>query len=190
MLGVVIRYASVETKRIISTFLSMVQLQDGTADSIVSAVDDLVSELGLNKQNCVGIGTDNAAVMIGINNGVHKKLQEIWQTKLVLMRCVCHSIQLAVSSACDELPSCLDFLLKETYNWFSTSTNRQSAYEQLYKEFYDEDPLKIVHLSVTHWLSRYYAIDRIINQWEVLRLHFNSVSQKEKNYAVSQLAVM
>lgn len=120
MLGVVTGYDSVETKSIISTFLSMVQLNDGTADSIVSAVDDLVTIGSLNKQNCVAISTDNTAVvMIGVKIDVYKKLQEIWGTKLVLMRCVCHSIQLAqlaVSFACDELTSCLDFLLKETYN--------------------------------------------------------------------------
>ena len=98
----------------------------------------MLTTFDINKKNCVGIGTDNASVMVGINNGVHKKLEEKWGNKMVLMRCVCHSIQLAVSSACDDLPTCLDFILKETYNWFSNSTNRQTQYEGLYKEFYKD----------------------------------------------------
>ena len=34
-----------------------------------------------------GIGTDNASVMIGINNGVYKKLKE-YNSNLMLIRCV------------------------------------------------------------------------------------------------------
>lgn len=72
-----------------------------------------------------GIGTDNASVMVGINNGVYQLLKrEV--PHLVLIRCVCHSIQLATSAAMAEcLPRNLDFLVRETYNWFSRSTSRR-----------------------------------------------------------------
>lgn len=42
-------------------------------------------------------------------------------TQLLLIQCVCHSIELAVSFATDELSNNLDFLIGETYNWFSYS---------------------------------------------------------------------
>ncbi len=190
MLGVVLRYVSIKTKELVCTFLSLIEIENGTADCIVTAVDRLITQLGLDKKKCSGIGSDNASVMVGVNNGVHKKLEQLWGTKLVLVRCVCHSIQLAVSSACEELPTCLEFLMKETYNWFANSTARQKAYEVTYKQFYDTQPLKIPQLSNTRWLSRYYAIDRITSQWEVLRSHFNLVRQREKNYHVTQLADM
>lgn len=57
--------------------------------------------------------------MLGVNNGVFRKLQDEIP-HLILTRCVCHSIQLAVSHAvADTLPRNLEFLVSETYNWFS-----------------------------------------------------------------------
>jgi hypothetical protein len=49
----------------------------------------------LKKDKLLGIWTDNASVMTGINNGVHKVLKEYGLKYLVLIRYVCHSQQLA-----------------------------------------------------------------------------------------------
>lgn len=70
----------------------------------------------LDLQNLLAIGTDNASVMVGINNGVYAKLKaEV--PSLILIRCLCHSLQLAVSHAMtDTLPRNLEFLIHETYN--------------------------------------------------------------------------
>lgn len=58
-------------------------------------------------------------IFLGVNNGVFHKLKEE-VPHLILIRCVCHSIQLAVSKAVAEtLPRNLEFLVSETYNWFS-----------------------------------------------------------------------
>lgn len=78
----------------------------------------------------IGIGTDNATVMTGINNGVHALLKnETGNENLVLVRCVCHSLQLALSHASEEtLPRNVEFLIRETYNWFSHSSNRRVDY--------------------------------------------------------------
>lgn len=35
-----------------------------------------IQDIGLKLQNMVGLGTDNASVMVGINNGVHQILKE------------------------------------------------------------------------------------------------------------------
>ncbi len=47
-------------------------------------------------QTMIDTGTDNASVMVGINKGVYKQLKEEVPS-LVHIRCVCHSVQLAVS---------------------------------------------------------------------------------------------
>lgn len=94
-----------------------------------------------------GTGTDNANVMVGINNGVYKKLKYA-VPNLVLIRCVCHSLQLAVSAATAEaLPRNFEFLVRETCNWFAMSSSRQVAYND------DHDPMKIVRACQTRWLS-------------------------------------
>ena len=92
-LGVVIRYFSDTKQTIVSTFPGLVELEGGDAKSIARAV--LALKCCLKKEKLLGIGTDNASVM-GINNGVHKVLKEEYGLKyLVLIRCVCHSLQLA-----------------------------------------------------------------------------------------------
>lgn len=80
----------------------------------------------------MGIGTDDASVMVGVNNGVYQKLK-MDVPHLLLVRCVCHSLHLAVSSAVAEaLPRNLDYLVSEIYNWFSRSPSRQLSYRELY----------------------------------------------------------
>lgn len=83
----------------------------------------------------IGIGTDNATVMTGTNNGVHALLKnETGNDNLVLVRCVCHSLQLALSHASEEtLPRNVEFLIRETYNWFSRSSNRRLYYKNIYQ---------------------------------------------------------
>ena len=117
-LGIAIIYFDSLKKKIVSTFLSLTVLEECNADGIVSALKETISSIGLNLLKLRGIGTDNASVMTGVNNGVYEKLKaEV--PGLVLIRCVCHSLQLAVSAAAaNALPRNLEFLITETYNWF------------------------------------------------------------------------
>jgi len=39
----------------------------------------------------IGLRSDNASVMVGINNGVHAILKED-NPNLILIRCICHSL--------------------------------------------------------------------------------------------------
>lgn len=70
----------------------------------------VVSDLGLDLQKC-GIGTDNASVMVGRENGVHAKLK----FEVPHLVCICHSLQLAISEVCKEiLPTKFEILVAET----------------------------------------------------------------------------
>lgn len=101
---------------------------------------------------------------------------------MILIKCVCHSLQLATSHVCSEtIPRHLDFLISETYNWFSKSTLRQQAYKDLYKCLNDNhDPLKIVQACNTCWLSIESAVVRIVDQWLELKVHFQVSRTKDK----------
>ena len=87
--SVVIRYFSDTKQTIVSTFLGLVELEGGDVKSIARAVEAFLEKCCLTKEKLLGIGTDNASVMTGINNGVHKVLKEEYGLKhLVLIRCV------------------------------------------------------------------------------------------------------
>ncbi|XP_030760425.1 uncharacterized protein LOC115885480 isoform X3 [Sitophilus oryzae] len=138
-----------------------------------------------------GLGTDNASVMTGVNNGVYQKLKEDIP-HLILVRCVCHSVQLAVSDAVKEaLPKNLEFLIGDTYAWFSRSADRQGHFQILYNTLNDgKDPLKIPKVAATRWLSIYVAVNRILEQWQELRMHFEFWKGKDKCYTSEVLFAM
>ncbi|KAH9364077.1 hypothetical protein HPB48_001726 [Haemaphysalis longicornis] len=130
-----------------------------------------------------GVGTDNASVMTGINNDVHRKVKAE-ALHLVLIRCVCRFLQLATSAATAQaLPRNLEYLISETYNWFARSPARQIAYKKLYGLMNDGDePLEIVQACRTRWLSLEIAVSRIVDQWTELKAHFEMARRTEKCY--------
>ncbi|CAL8373211.1 unnamed protein product [Arctogadus glacialis] len=66
----------------------------------------------------VGIATDGASVMVGKNHSVFTLLKQK-QPSLQLIRCICHSLDIVAHKAMQLLPSNLDFMIRETYNWFA-----------------------------------------------------------------------
>lgn len=110
--------------------------------------------------------------MTGVNKRVITKLKEV-NPNIIIMRCVCHSIQLAASAVTKEFPGILNFLICETYDWFSRSSSRQLTYKWLCNTINDgHDPLKITQISNARWLSVQTAVTRIYNQWLELKTHF------------------
>ncbi|XP_042894354.1 uncharacterized protein LOC122268140 [Penaeus japonicus] len=190
-LGIAIIYNDEQKEKIVSTFLSLSELQEANAEGIVTTLKKTLDDFGLDLKRMRGIGTDNASVMVGINNGVYEKLRKD-VPDLVLIRCVCHSLQLSVSAATvDALPRNLDFLISETYNWFSRSSSRQATYRKMYNIINDNhDPLKIVQACQTRWLSISTAVERIHDQWLELKTHFDVTRHSEKCYTAEMLYSM
>jgi len=126
----VIRYVSTRESQVISTFLGMVYLEKADATTTAKALSELLKTCKIKMSNLVGIGTDNASVMTGVNKGLHEILKAEYDLlHLVLVRCVCHSLQLAVSHASKEsLSRNIEFLIWETYNWFSILPYRRQAF--------------------------------------------------------------
>ncbi|CAD6216933.1 GSCOCG00011369001-RA-CDS [Cotesia congregata] len=82
--------------------------------------------------------------------------------KLILFKCICHSIHLVCSHASEELPSNIDYMLRETFNWFKRSALQRKKYLDIYNTINDGgDPLQLVQLSGTRWLARGQAVARI-----------------------------
>lgn len=187
-LGLAIVYFSEQSRQLVSTFLHLAPLHECDANGIVRALKSSLHDYGLNLQNMIGIGSDNASVMVGLNNGVYIKLKEDIPT-LVHIRCVCHSLQLAVSHACSEtMPRNLEFLVSETYNWFARSSSRQQAYIDLFKLINDgHEPLKIVRACQTRWLSIASAVQRLCDQWLELKTHFGLTKSSERCYTSEML---
>ncbi|XP_017485766.1 PREDICTED: uncharacterized protein LOC108374302 [Rhagoletis zephyria] len=68
LLGIVIIYFSKTHNRIISTFLSLAELENADSGGIVDCLKKELKKLKLNINKLIGIGTDNANVMRKNNN--------------------------------------------------------------------------------------------------------------------------
>lgn len=54
------------------------QLEGGTAECITNTLNKAITNIfSLKTENCIGLETDNACTMTGINTGIHKKTNGI-----------------------------------------------------------------------------------------------------------------
>lgn len=190
LLGVTIRYFSKTLQKIVSTYLGLIEIESGTAECIVGAIVKLLNKVEFDPKKLLGVGVDNASVNTGLNNGVCELLKrELDVAHLIMIRCVCHSLQLALSHSVGEtLPRALDYMVRETYNWFGHSSKRKISYAQLYETLNEgKKPLQIPRVCDTRWISLEPAVTRILGQWEELKLHFEIARSSEKCYSAETL---
>lgn len=81
------------------------------------------------------------------------------------------------------LPQC-EKLARDIYNYFRSSSKRQSEFKE-FQSFADIH--KMLRPSQTRWLSLSAVVDRIIEQWNVLTLYFNSNGWKTTHVAAKYL---
>ncbi len=161
----------------------------------------------------VGLGTDGANVMCGVHHSVVTLLQRKWP-HIVHLKCVCHSIDLIAKNAVKTtLPSHIDYMVRESYNWFSHSSLRLSAYRDIaklvgfstsFEEAEEEDsheeesgekqeelpPPRLISPSDTRWLVLADCVEKILAQYDALKAHFQIVYSKEKCFQAKTLAEM
>ena len=188
MLAVCFRYFSRSRCEIETTFLKMVPLgESATSDAIGDAICKVINDSGLTLSKLIGIGVDGCSAMVGVHHSLATYFREL-VPHIIIFKCVCHSLQLAASKAADTLPAHLDFMIRESYNWFSHSPKRLIQYRELHKCITNNVPIKLRQLSATRWMSRYECITRIIDQWDSLQLCFQMASSNdEKCYTARQL---
>ena len=173
-----------------STHLGLAQLEECDESGIVTALKKLIVTKNLNINNCIAMGTDNASAMVEINNGSYSRLKQ--ENTLILLRCVCHSIQLATSYASTEcLPSNLEYLISESHYWFAKSSVRQYQYNELYKAINDgSQPMKIPSHYKARWLPIQPAVENTIAQCLEIKAHSKMDRLSENCYTVELLFEM
>lgn len=112
---------------------------------------------------------------------------------IMLVKGTYHSVDLIASKAMEAMSASLEFIIKETGNYFAHSSTGQAAYKSfIYCEssaaHEKDEPLKILSPSGTRWLVIADCIERILYQYDALKEHHLSVS--EKTYSVRLLKEM
>jgi hypothetical protein len=208
-----IRFFSRKQKKIVTTYLGMTEIAKADAVGLDGSVRQLMETWNLQGEDLVGLGTDGANVMKGQHHSLLSLIRVSWP-HVVHLQCVCHALDLAAKETVRKtMPSNLEHMIRETYNWFSVSSLRQLQYKEILDlvgfstsvDDEDEDemwndqvaelqpvkkPLKILSPSNTRWLILSECIERILLQYDALKAHFDVAYQNEHCYGAKSLREM
>lgn len=178
-------YFSKIKRKIITNFLGLVEITMATAEILADVIQEFLKNIGLNVKKMIGLGTDGANNLCGKHHSVYTILKQQCPS-LQLVKFIAHSLHLCCSKAATVLPSSLDFLSKEVYNWFSKSTIRRAAYKKIFDliNINENNAVhhKFVQLSDTRWLARANVLRVILEQWTEIKGYFSTIIAEEKNH--------
>ncbi|CAH0550488.1 unnamed protein product [Brassicogethes aeneus] len=177
-----VRYFSQTRKKIDTYFLGIIPIDKATSDILAEEIKQYLNNIGLNLNKLIGLGTDGANNLCGKHHSVFTILKES-VPQLQLVKCVAHSLHLCCCKSANVLPSAIDFLCKEIFNWFSNSALRRAAFKETFNLININGGSKFhnfIQLSDTRWLARANVLKVIIDQWVELRCHFNTIKVNEK----------
>lgn len=73
-----------------SSYLGSIQLDDGKANTITNVLHDTLSQMGLEEQKMVSLGTDGAATMVGRKSGVGTQIKSKYASRVIVSTIDCH----------------------------------------------------------------------------------------------------
>lgn len=179
---VVVRYFDQDAQKICSIFWELYKVFKQTSDTddtsiptanaenLYRALIDSLTKRNIPLTNVIGFGSDGCNVMMGDNDSVKTRFIRDFPG-IIITKCVCHSAHLCASEACKQLPESVEQLARDIYNFFKHSDKRQFDFRN-FQSFASVEPHKILKPSQTRWLSLLSVVERILEQWEALRLFF------------------
>lgn len=147
--------------------LGLFQVSDTKAQTIYTAIKDVMTRCGLQIENCRGQGYDGASNFQGHISGVAKRIQDEVPSA-VPVHCLAHCTNLAlqdVSRKSHAVRDALDFSL-ELVQLIKYSPKRQVLFEEMKKDFPGNPGLK--PLCPTRWTVRTGSMTSIVENYDPL----------------------
>ena len=128
----------------LTAFLGNVELSDGHAHTITTALLSYLDQCNIDVSKCVSIATDGAYVMMGKRLGVGVQLKSKATPFSLQSHCVAHRLNLAITDSIKNIKPLKKFSEKfgNLYNYFSASGNRTFLLKQM-QDLLDEPQLTI-----------------------------------------------
>lgn len=177
LLAYCIRYYHEILEQIVVDFLGFQYIVKTTAENLFNEFTKFISKTGLQLNNMIGLGTDGASNLCGKNNSLFVRLKEKIPN-LVLVKCICHSLNLCTQKAMNCIPATIGYLLRESHNWFAWSPKRWYEYVLTYKKMNaGKTPRRLPKLANTKWLSLSDCLKVLCEQWNALKAYFSKLSE-------------
>jgi hypothetical protein len=176
-----IRYYNEVRGEIVTDFIGLQFVGETTGEVLFKNFVEFFENIGIDLNRMIALATDGASNLTGEHNSLFSRLKAKFP-KLILLKCICHSLAKCAEYATAELPSSLEYMLRETRNWFSYSPLRKLMFAKLVEMLSGKLPPKLSSLAPTRWLSFNTAVKENLEQWDNLRAHFqNVVKESEKD---------
>lgn len=144
-----------------NSFLKIVDLANGTAETIERALLDICSQCEIPTSQIFGFGSDGASVMTGKHTGVATRLK-VHNPEIISLHCGAHRLGLASSQAAEGVAYLKTFgtHLVTLYYHFANSPVREAALHEI-QEIMEEPVLHLKRAIHTRWLSHDQAVASI-----------------------------
>ena len=152
-------------------FFGFFNIPNISAETIVTAINDVLVRLQLSLANCRGQCYDGASNMLGSKSGVAKRIQEL-QPKAHATHCHGHSLSLSVKDTtknCKVISNTMD-TAKEIVTLIKFSPKRENLLGEI-QENLEEGELAthgIIKLCPTRWTVRASCFQRILDNYSAL----------------------
>ena len=176
---IVVRYYNKEIDQIMTALLSMPSCNEScTGENIFNLLNREFVKYNIPWGNCVSFGCDNASVMTGKHKGVAKFVAD-QNENIYISGCPCHLVHIAAQKAAQKIPIKFEDLLVDIYYYLDKSSKRNLELKncQLMCEIKTHKILK--HVS-TRWLSLGKCLERLLEQWDALKMFFEQEYEIEK----------
>ncbi|XP_026293858.2 uncharacterized protein LOC113217962 [Frankliniella occidentalis] len=159
--------------------------EGASADRLFQLLMNAFEKWDIPTENFIGFASDGASVMLGVNSSVMTRLQERCPG-IVIMRCICHSLHLAAREAVKVLPKGLEDMARNIYSFFKHSSKRVAQFAE-FQLFLEVAEHKMLSMSVTRWLCLRENVDRILEQWDALRLYLTQHRLDDNTHGTEML---
>jgi hypothetical protein len=160
-------------------FMKALPLKECDATSIAKEILNYFNENELPIEKVILFTSDGAAIMLGVNNGVHIKLKEHCP-HLNEFHCVAHREALAVGQAYQSVNFYvrIESILKSIFSHFSHSSVRMQHLKEVF-EVVDKKFVRLRKIHDVRWLSRYEAVNAIVKAYHPLLIYLENLSQTD-----------
>ncbi|KAL0830023.1 hypothetical protein ABMA28_003481 [Loxostege sticticalis] len=152
-----------------------------TAESLYLTIIETFTQRKVPLENIIGFASDGCNVMMGAHNSVASRLRTALPG-IQIIKCICHSMHLCANEACKELPRRCEDLARNVYAFFKHSAKRQAEFVE-FQIFMNAKVHKLLHPSQTRWLSLLSVVNRLLEQWDSLKLFFAQKWLEERTVA-------
>jgi hypothetical protein len=142
-------------------------------------IEDFFTTHKISFKNVVGFASDGANVMMGCHQSVSVLLRKK-VPNLFVLKCICHSLDLAASKACKKLPTYLEELMIDIFFYLKWSPKRQQAIGKL-QALLNLPEHRILKLHKCRWLSLEAVVNRTLEQFDLLVHFFHTEKADVKN---------